>query len=113
MPVSKINCMHDLLRECDHFMCMYPQYSILAALFNILWATLMGTHWLVTGALLADLYRKYCNDQHTLECDGDDRKFTVLIVMSFVGAGGWVSVTKSNYFRVVGLKTFQTYTQHL
>ena len=53
----------------------------------------MAAHWLVTGALLADLYRKYCNDRSTSECNETDRRFTALTVMSFVCAGGWVSDT--------------------
>ena len=53
----------------------------------------MAAHWLVTGALLADLYRKYCNDRTTNECNETDRRFTALTVMSFVCAAGWVSDT--------------------
>ena len=69
-------------------------------MFTILWSVLMAAHWLVTGALLSDLYRRYCNNKgdnsdegdEDDECNDDDRRFTVLIVMSFVAAGGWVSV---------------------
>ena len=51
----------------------------------------MGIHWLVTGSLLADLYKKYCDDQVNEKCDEIDRKFIALYVMSFICAGGWVS----------------------
>ena len=67
------------------------QFVRLATLFTILWSVLSAAHWLVTGALLSDLYRRYCSDDKNEDCDGDDRRFTVLIVMSFACAGGWVS----------------------
>ena len=67
------------------------QFVRLATLFTILWSVLSAAHWLVTGALLSDLYRRYCNDDENEDCDGVDRRFTVLIVMSFACAGGWVS----------------------
>jgi len=51
----------------------------------------MAAHWLVTGALLADLYRKYCNDEQNDDCTDNDRKFAALTIMSFACAGGWVS----------------------
>ena len=63
---------------------------MLAALFNIILAVLMGIHWIVTGALLVDLYNKHCDDQEN-GCDEIDRKFIALYVMSFICAGGWVS----------------------
>ena len=70
----------------------------LATLFTILWAVLTAAHWLVTGALLADLYRRYCsNKMNGEECGDEDRRFTVLIVMSFACAGGWVSVLNLPY----------------
>ena len=79
------------------------QYIRLATLFNILWSVIMAAHWLVTGALFADLYRKYCNDK-SAGCTETDRKFTVLIVMSFICAGGWVSTVciYCMYYRRLG-----------
>lgn len=61
-------------------------------MFTILWSVLMAAYWLVTGALLADLYRRYCSNADVPDCNENDRKFTVLTVMSFVCAGGWVSI---------------------
>ena len=53
----------------------------------------MAAHWLVTGALLADLYRRYCNDDTKPgDCDENERKFTALTVMAFICAGEWVSM---------------------
>ena len=67
------------------------QFARLGTMFTILWSVLMAAYWLVTGALLADLYRRYCN-QNTVSCGDKERRFTVLTVMSFITAGGWVSV---------------------
>lgn len=80
--------------------CVSAGFVRLSTMFTILWSVLMAAHWLVTGALLSDLYRRYCNNKgddggegdEDDECNDDDRRFTVLIVMSFVAAGGWVSV---------------------
>ena len=62
-------------------------------MFTILWSVLMAAYWLVTGALLADLYRRYCN-QNKVNCGDEERRFTVLTVMSFITAGGWVSAAQ-------------------
>ena len=62
-------------------------------MFTILWSVLMAAYWLVTGALLADLYRRYCN-RDDVECGDEERRFTVLTVMSFITAGGWVSAVQ-------------------
>ena len=62
----------------------------------------MSAHWLVTGALLADLYRRYCNDDdNPIHCDDVQRRFTALTVMSFICAGGWVSVGVLMYVHIM------------
>ena len=84
-----MNFLYDAVHVC---MTIYAiQFARLGTMFTILWSVLMAAYWLVTGALLADLYRRYCNNKDN-DCDDEERRFTVLTVMSFITAGGWVSV---------------------
>jgi len=57
-------------------------------MFNSLWEGLMAVYWIITTALLGDLYRQYCDD---FECDERERKFLALPILSGFCIAGWVS----------------------
>ena len=64
------------------------QLSRLANLFGMLWAIIMAVYYLITSALIANLYNRYCDDG---DCDADESKFTVFPVLGFIIMITWVS----------------------
>jgi len=54
----------------------------------------MAVFWLISSALLADLYRDYCEelDDADRECNDTDERFIATPVLGFVAMVGWVSV---------------------
>jgi len=54
----------------------------------------MAVFWLISSALLADLYRDYCEelDDRGIECDDTDERFIATPILGFVTMVGWVSV---------------------
>ena len=54
----------------------------------------MAVYWLISSALLADLYRDYCDelDDRDFECTDTDERFIATPVLGFVCLVGWVSV---------------------
>ena len=51
----------------------------------------MCAFWLVTSALLANLYREFCDDlEEPSECGDTDRRFIATPVLGFVCLAGWV-----------------------
>ena len=49
----------------------------------------MGVYLLVTSALLANLYKRYCNEEYE-ECTDDEKNFLVLPLFGFLTMMGWV-----------------------
>jgi len=49
----------------------------------------LAVYWLISAALLANLYVRYCDE---LDCDSTDEKFILLPVMGFLAMAAWVSV---------------------
>lgn len=59
--------------------------------FGLFLSILMCAFWLVTRALLANLYREFCNDlEEPDECGDTDRRFIATPVLGFVCLAGWV-----------------------
>jgi len=60
----------------------------------------MAVYWLISSALLADLYRDYCDELDDrsqdlgidLECTDTDERFIATPVLGFVCLVGWVSI---------------------
>ena len=71
----------------------FLQFARLAHLLTLLWAVAFALYWLITSALLADLYERYCDniEDGGGECSDDDEKFIVIPVFGFVCMGAWVS----------------------
>lgn len=71
----------------------FLQFARLAHLLTLLWAVVFAVYWLITSALLADLYERYCDNIEDAggECSDDDEKFIVIPVFGFVCMGAWVS----------------------
>ena len=72
----------------------FLQFARLAHLLTLLWAVVFAVYWLITSALLADLYERYCDDIEDRlggECSDNDEKFIVIPVFGFVCMGAWVS----------------------
>ena len=69
------------------------QFARLAHLLSLLWAGALAVYWLITSAMLADLYERYCDrlEDSNLECGDTDEKFVVLPIFGFVCMGAWVS----------------------
>ena len=53
----------------------------------------MAVYWLISAALLADLYSEYCNVDDGFDCEEREKKFLVLPILGFACMGGWVSWT--------------------
>ena len=69
------------------------QFARLAHLLTLLWAIALAVYWLITSAMLADLYERYCDrlEDNKLECGDTEEKFVVLPIFGFVCMGAWVS----------------------
>lgn len=48
----------------------------------------MAVYYLITSAMIANLYDRYCDDN---DCDDDESKFTVFPVLGFIIMVTWVS----------------------
>ena len=67
------------------------QLKRLANGFGLFLSILMCVFWLVTSALLANLYREFCDDlEEPNECGDTDRRFIATPVLGFVCLAGWV-----------------------
>ena len=64
------------------------QFARLAHLLNLTLAAVLAIYWLITSALLADLYNRYC--ETGIDCNETEEKFIVLPVFGFVCMGAWV-----------------------
>ena len=55
----------------------------------------MAVYYLITSALIANLYTRYCDDREDtpFECDEDDDKFALFPVFGFFIMVAWVSVS--------------------
>lgn len=53
----------------------------------------MAVYYLITSALIANLYTRYCDNQEDMnsECDEDDDKFALFPVFGFFIMIAWVS----------------------
>ena len=56
----------------------------------------MAIYLLVTSALLANLYNKYCDygdywSYEVIKCGDDEKHFLVLPIFAFLTMAGWVS----------------------
>ena len=60
----------------------------------------MAIYLLVTSALLANLYHKFCKLLHEADfvCDSDEKKFLVLPVFGFLTTIGWVRLLHTHGF---------------
>ena len=65
------------------------QLARLAHLFGMLWATIMAVYYLITSALIANLFNRYCDNG---DCDDDEDKFAVFPVLGFIIMITWVSM---------------------
>jgi len=64
----------------------------MAHFLNLIWAAALAIYWLITSALLADLYSRYCDEDETgIKCEDDEKKFIVLPVFGFICMSAWVS----------------------
>ena len=62
----------------------------------MIWSIIMAVYMLITSALIANLYTRYCDRQEDNggECDDDvDGKFTIFPVLGFAILVVWVSST--------------------
>ena len=53
-------------------------------------AVAFSVYWLISAALLANLYTRYCDDLPG-DCDDTDEKFILLPIMGFLTMAAWVS----------------------
>ncbi|XP_065901965.1 uncharacterized protein [Dysidea avara] len=72
--------------------CLNTMYVRLAHIFSLLWEGLMAVYWLISAALLADLYSEYCNVDDGFDCEEREKKFLVLPILGFACMGGWIAV---------------------
>jgi len=73
---------------------IFLQYTRLSQFFTMIWSIIMALYMLITSALIANLYTRYCDRQEDRgsECDDDvDAKFTVFPVFGFFILVVWVS----------------------
>jgi len=75
------------------------QYFRLSQLFAMVWSIVMSVYYLITSALIANLYTRYCNDKEDKgsECDEDDEKFIAFPVFGFFIMVTWVSDVNIEY----------------
>ena len=84
---------------CDFAYTFYAipiQYVKFVHLITLLWAIALAIYWLISGALLAHLYDKFCDERNDA-CDGTIQKFILLPVMGFFCMGAWVGL---QYIRI-------------
>ena len=68
------------------------QLKRLANAFGLLLDIMMTVFWLVTSALLANLYREFCDNlEDDEECNEIDERFIATPVLGFFCFVGWVS----------------------
>ncbi|XP_065908590.1 uncharacterized protein [Dysidea avara] len=67
--------------------CLNSRYTQLSQLFTIIWAMIMAVYMLITSALIANLYTRYCDD--ATECQGYERKFIIFPVFGFFLMVAW------------------------
>ena len=65
------------------------QFKRLAHLLSLLISIIMAIYLLVTSSLLADLYRRFC-DQDFVECEDDARNFLTIPLFGYLTMIGWV-----------------------
>ena len=71
---------------------MLLQFARLAHLLNLTWAIALAIFWLITSALLANLYSRYCDEDDTgNDCGDTEEKFIVLPVFGYICMAAWVS----------------------
>ena len=65
----------------------------MAHFLGILWGSILAVYWLITGALLADLYDRYCDDIQASndQCNDIDKKFILMPTTAFFCMTAWVS----------------------
>ena len=65
----------------------------MAHFLGILWGSILAVYWLITGALLADLYDRYCDDLQASnnQCNDIDKKFILMPTTAFFCMTSWVS----------------------
>ena len=78
----------------------------------------MAVYYLITSALIANLYTRYCDaleDNNNVECDEDDDKFALFPVFGFFIMVAWVSVFNNynyeytDYYKCIYLLTIASY----
>ena len=65
------------------------QFKRLAHFLSLFLSIIMTIYLLVTSSLLADLYRRYC-DQDFGECGDDERNFLTIPLFGYLTMIGWV-----------------------
>ena len=81
------------LRFVLHFL----QYTRVSQLFTLIWSIIMALYMLITSALIANLYTRYC-DREENECRGDvEAKFTIFVVFGFIILVIWVSIVQARF----------------
>ncbi|XP_065884153.1 uncharacterized protein [Dysidea avara] len=93
------------LIQVDLLLICAPIKSIkrLGHAFNLLVSFGMGVFWLITSALLADLYRDYCDklDDRGDECTDTDERFIATPILGFCTLVGWGVITLISLIRVI------------
>ena len=66
----------------------------------MIWSIIMAVYYLITSALIANLYTRYCDAQEdpNSECDEDDDKFALFPVFGFFIMVAWVSALHRFHF---------------
>ena len=61
---------------------------------SLSFSVVLAIYWVISAALLANLYVRYCDDQDSRgdDCDGTEERFILLPVMGFLAMVAWVSV---------------------
>ncbi|XP_065905153.1 uncharacterized protein [Dysidea avara] len=73
--------------------CLNKMFKRLAHFFSLLFSIIMAVYLLVTSALLANLYTRYCDEiDEFSKCEEDERRFLVIPVFGFLTMVGWAVV---------------------
>ena len=73
---------------------MLLQFKRLAHFLNLILGAVMAVYWLITSALLANLYSRFCDEREEVEredCNENDQRFILLPVFGFICMCAWVS----------------------
>ena len=72
---------------------MLLQFKRLAHFLNLILGAVMAVYWLITSALLANLYSRFCDNREDggEDCNENDERFILLPVFGFVCMCAWVS----------------------